>query len=131
MSRPFTFDRVVRILFTIALVVAAIWLIKILKNVLLPFCVACLIAYMMEPLVQHNRRLLHLKGRVTAIFVTLFEAVFFFGVACYLLVPMIMDEMHRMAAILSAYASSTGGSVSFMPDGLQDFLRRQIDFKEL
>ncbi len=44
---------------------------------------------------------------------------------------MIMDEMHRMAAILSAYASSTGGSVSFMPDGLQDFLRRQIDFKEL
>ena len=77
MSRPFTFDRVVRILFTIALVVAAIWLIKILKNVLLPFCVACLIAYMMEPLVQHNRRLLHLKGRVTAIFVTLFEAVFF------------------------------------------------------
>ena len=45
---------------------------------------------------------------------------------------MIMDEMHRMAAILSAYASSTGGSVSFMPDeGFRISLRRQIDFKEL
>lgn len=131
MSRPYTFDRVVRILFGIAVGVAVVWLINILKDVLLPFLVACLIAYMMEPLVQHNRRLLHLKGRVAAIFVTLFEVLFFCGVICYFLVPMIVDEMQHMAAIFRAYASSSGGSISFLPDSIQDFLRRQIDFRHL
>ena len=43
LSQPFTFDRVVRILFTVAVIVAAVWIISILSNVLLPFCVACLI----------------------------------------------------------------------------------------
>lgn len=131
MSRPFTFDRVARIMFTIAIVFAVLWLINILKDVLLPFLVACLIAYMLEPVVQHNRRLLHLKGRTTAIFVTLFELLFFLGVICYFLVPMIMDEMSHMAAVFRAYAASSEGSVSFLPDGIQDFLRRQIDFTKL
>lgn len=131
MPQPFTFDRVVRILFTIAIVFAIVWLLNTLRDVLLPFFVSCLIAYMMEPFVQHNRRLLHLRGRVTAIFVTLFEALFFFGVVCYFLIPMIGEEMRRMSDIFRAYAVSSGGSISFLPDELQDFLRRQIDFRQL
>ena len=47
--RPFTFDRVVRILFSIAALLAAVWLIDILKSVLLPFLIAWLVAYLPEP----------------------------------------------------------------------------------
>lgn len=130
MPRPFTFDRVVRIVFALAAVAGIIWIIQLLHGVLLPFLVACLIAYMMEPLVQHNRKLLRLKGRVVAIFVTLFEVAFFFSVACYFLVPMIMDEMHHMADIFRIYAASDS-SIQFLPDGVQEFLRRQIDFRQL
>ena len=43
-SQPYTFDRVVRLLIAVAITAAAVWLINILKNVLLPFLVACLIA---------------------------------------------------------------------------------------
>ncbi|MCM1115924.1 MAG: AI-2E family transporter [Pseudoflavonifractor sp.] len=120
-----------RIGFTIAAVLSIVWIINILKDVLLPFCVACLIAYMMEPMVQFNRRLLHLKGRVTAIFVTLFESLFFFAVICYFFIPMVIDEMHQMAQIFRVYAASQGSNVIFLPDGLQDFLRRKIDFTNL
>ena len=70
-SRPYTFDRVVRIIITLCITAAALWLIDILKDVLLPFLVACLIAYLFEPFVQYNRALLRLKGRIVAIFVTL------------------------------------------------------------
>ena len=73
-SQPYTFDRVVRLLIAVAITAAAVWLINILKNVLLPFLVACLIAYLFEPFVQYNRSLLRLKGRMVAIFVTLSEA---------------------------------------------------------
>ena len=41
-SRPFTFDRVVRILITIATLIGAYWLLKAISGALLPFCVACL-----------------------------------------------------------------------------------------
>ena len=72
-KQPFTFDRVVRLLITVAAIVVAVILIKTLKDVLLPFLLGCLIAYILEPLVQYNRALLHLKGRALPVFVTLFE----------------------------------------------------------
>ena len=72
-SRPYTFDRVVRLVITTIVVCAAVWLIYRLRGVLLPFCVAALIAYIFEPFVQFNRELLRLKGRVAAIFITLFR----------------------------------------------------------
>lgn len=56
--RPYTFDRVVRMVLTLAAILGAIWLVGILKSVLLPFLVAWLLAYMLEPFVQYNKRLL-------------------------------------------------------------------------
>ena len=44
-SRPYTFDRVIRMIITLAFIAAAVWLINVLRNVLLPFCVAALISY--------------------------------------------------------------------------------------
>lgn len=78
-QRPYTFDRVVRLVITCVAICAAIWLINVLKGVLLPFCIACLIAYLFEPFVQYNRRLLNLKGRLIAIFVTLLKPPFCLG----------------------------------------------------
>lgn len=95
-SRPFTFDRVVRILAGVALVVGAIWLINVLRNVLLPFCLACLIAYLLEPLVGINQRVLHLKGRVIASLLTLLEVAIVFGLLAYLFVPSIIGEIHQL-----------------------------------
>lgn len=58
-SRPYTFDRVVRILAGLAVLAAAVWLVNMLRNVLLPFALACLIAYLLDPLVGYNMRLLN------------------------------------------------------------------------
>lgn len=77
MSRPFTFDRVVRMIIALTLIVCTIWLIGILKNVLLPFCLACLLSYIMEPFVEFNQKLLHQKGRVLAVFVTIFDVTIY------------------------------------------------------
>lgn len=126
----YTFDRVIRIIFTIALFIGAIWIVGLLKNVLLPFFVACLIAYLFEPFVQHNRRLLHLKGRVAAIFITLFEAIFLLGIALYFIGPIVMDEVHEMANIMRTYAD-TELNGSIIPKEVHDFLKRCLDFKSL
>lgn len=129
-QRPYTFDRVVRLVITCVAICAAIWLINVLKGVLLPFCIACLIAYLFEPFVQYNRRLLNLKGRLIAIFVTLFEATFLFGVLCYILIPMITSEMHHMAHLLKVY-SETELDVPLLPEKFHEIIKKYIDFNYL
>lgn len=128
--RPYTFDRVVRLVITVIIVLGAIWLINVLKSVLLPFCVACLIAYVFEPFVQYNRRLLNLKGRVIAIFVTLFETLTLFSILCYFFLPSMIEEMQQMGMLFRRYATSQM-DVPFVPEGFHDFLRKVVDFDSL
>lgn len=128
--RPFTFDRTVRLVLGVLLVLGIIWLINRLRDVLLPFFVACLIAYMFEPFVQFNRRLLHLKGRVIATFVTLFEATFICCALCYFFVPMIVSEVEEMSRMIQTYAT-TELNVPYIPQYVHDFIRKNIDFNKL
>ncbi|MCM1163374.1 MAG: AI-2E family transporter [Muribaculaceae bacterium] len=124
----FDLDRTVRLVINCVIFLGVIWLINILRGVLLPFLVGCLIAYLFEPFVQFNRQLLRLKGRVIATFVTLFEVVFFLCAIVYLIYPIIARESTQMVAMLKAY-SSARQSVAFVPESLQEFLRRNLDFE--
>jgi len=114
-------------LITIVVFGAIIWLIDILKDVLLPFLVACLIAYLFEPFVQYNRHLLKLKGRLVAIFVTLFEAIFLFGLLCYFFIPSVVVEIRHMGELFQHYSNSEI-SIKYFPPELHEWLRRSIDF---
>ena len=51
-SKPYTFDRVFRMLMTVVILFAVLYLIYILRDVLLPFVVACLGAYIFEPFIS-------------------------------------------------------------------------------
>lgn len=128
--RPYTFDRVVRMIIGLVLAGVAIWLIDRLSGVLLPFLVAWLIAYLLEPLVQQNRRALHLKGRFVAIVITLIEVTTVITALCIIFLPSIMKEAHQMAVIISNYAEAKA-NIPFIPESVHEFLRRTIDFKSL
>ncbi len=63
-SRYWTVDRIMRLVIGLAIAAALIYLVRYLSNVLLPFFVACFIAYILQPIVDMNRRLTRTKGRV-------------------------------------------------------------------
>ena len=121
-------DRTVRLVINCVIFIGAIWLISTLKDVLLPFCVGCLIAYIFEPFVRFNRQLLNLRGRVIATFVTLFEMTFFFVALCYFVVPIIINEASQMAALLKNYTRNDS-AIPFIPAELHNFLRNNVDFE--
>lgn len=125
-TRPYTFDRVVRLIIALAITAGAIWLINDLKNVLLPFVVACLISYLLEPVLQFQRRLLHLKGRVIATFVTLFEVLFIVGLLCYFCIPSIIEEMNQMVDLVKKYYDSDV-KLPYIPAEVHDYIRRFIN----
>lgn len=129
-SRPFTFDRFVRLLIALAIAAGAVWLINDLKNVLLPFVVACLISYLLEPVLQFQRRLLHLKGRVIATFVTLFEVMFLLGLLGYFCIPSIINELNQMVDLVKKYYESDV-KLPYIPAEVHDYLRRFINPTEI
>lgn len=124
-NKPFTFDRVVRIIIALATIVVLVLLINRLKDVLLPFLVAWLIAYLMNPLVEWNQRLFRLPKRLIPIFLAFIEI----GIVCLLIgiiiVPMIIDETQHLFNVLTTY-SKTNENLPIIPVVLQDFLRQHI-----
>lgn len=128
--RPFTFDRTVRILFTICTVLAVLYLLNLLKGVLLPFMVACLVAYMLEPVVRWNMKWLHSKGRFPGVVLTLLEVTVVFGGLGAALVPYIISETESMAEMLRQYASSQI-QIPYISQKVHELLKDNIDFNSL
>lgn len=125
--RPYTFDRVVRLVLTALGVIGAIWLIDILSSVLLPFVVAWLISYLLEPMVQNNKKLLRTRGRVIPVMITLFECVLLLAALSVFVVPSVLNEMHHLAGAVTTY-SIEHNNVNQIPEEIQDYIRENIDF---
>ena len=128
-SRPFTFDRVVRILITIATLIGAYWLLKAISGALLPFCVACLLAYIFEPFVAFNKRLLRCRGNVLPIFLFLVELFGVIALLGWFLVPRIIDEIVTVGNLFNDYATSS--SSRYIPQAVHDFVMKYVDMKTL
>ena len=129
-NRPFTFDSVARILITIACVVGAIWLIDYLSGVLLPFAVACVLAYTLNPMVEYNCRLLHLKNRVGPAILTLVELVMIVTLVSYCIFPFVVSEISELVAMLKEHNQmNTNGK--FISEGVHEFIRTHINVEDI
>ncbi len=128
--RPYTFDRVVRLLISLLTLVGTVWLLNVLSAVLLPFLVAWLIAYILEPFVQYNRRILGLRRRIVPVFVTLFEGILILAMLGVFFVPSIISEMHQVADLINRYANGSA-PIPFIPAEFHDYLRNVIDFRSI
>lgn len=128
--RPYTFDRVVRIVFSICGLLVALYLLNVLKGVLLPFLVACLICYILEPLVKWNQRVTHIKARFLPVILTLLEAMLIVGVLCAGFFPYIANECSEMAEMVKAYATKQI-QIPYLSDNIHRFLRDNVDWNQI
>lgn len=128
--QPYTFDRVVRIAFSVVGILAALYILEALKGVLLPFFVACLISYMLEPVVKWNMRLLRLKSRFLPVILTLLEACLIVSIFSVLFFPYLVDEAEQMAEMVKKYAS-TKIEIPFISGPIYDFLKENLDFDSI
>ncbi len=125
----YTFDRVIRILFGVISVMGVLYLIYLLRGALLPFLVAWIIAYLLNPLVEYNRQIFRLKGRTLAISLTIVEVLITLALLGFLFLPSVIQEISRMRELLSEYVYS--GNIPFLPDAAHDFIRQNINFGQI
>ena len=127
---PYTFDRVVRIFFSVCGVLIALYLLYVLKGVLLPFMVAMLLAYMLEPIVLWNRKWMHCRKRFFPVMVTLLQVVVVLGVFSAIFIPYLVSEAGQMANAIRTYAS-TQVDIPFISQEIHKFIQENINFDSL
>ena len=70
-KRYWTVDRIMQLIIGVVLATGVVLLLRYLSGVLLPFVVACFISYLLQPVVDFNRRLTHARGRALPSVLTL------------------------------------------------------------
>ncbi|MGE4442821.1 MAG: AI-2E family transporter [Desulfomicrobium sp.] len=102
---PYSFDRVVRMALAAGLLWGAITTLGYLSDVLIPFAVALLLAYILNPLVHRVQRLV--KSRGLAIGLTLVSFVVVIGGLCWVVVPLMGREVAHMGRLISDLVSNS------------------------
>lgn len=107
----YDFDRVVRWLVSVGTLAAVILLLRYLADVLVPFVVALLIAYLMNPLVNWVER--RTKGRASAVLVTVGGGVLLLVICVAIVVPLVgnqISDFQEMIGELRASGKSSAGA---------------------
>jgi predicted PurR-regulated permease PerM len=105
-DKPYTFDRVFRLFMAVVLLAGLIWLLSYLSDVLIPFVLALLLAYMMDPLVRLLQR--GLKNRALAVLAALVLVIGFLVLLGWLVVPVVVKEIAYMGRLISDLVSNSG-----------------------
>lgn len=129
-ERPYTFDRVVRIVISISIVVGLYLLVKSISGALLPFLIGWLLAYLINPAVEFCQNRLGLRSRGAAIGVSLTAiSAAIFGIV-YALYPYVAQEVSRFTEIVDQFRNESG-ALQFLPASWADFIHRNIDVEKL
>ncbi len=128
--QPFTFDRVIRLLISAVTFGVIIYFLYILRDVLLPFLIAWLFAYLLNPIVRFFQRRMKMKHSL-AVLATLLSALGIIVLLFILLKPLIETEIWQINSLITNYDLSSLGSEEGVLAHFAVVINQYIDFKEL
>jgi len=123
-NKPYTFDRLVRIAFGIALLLAIIWTLDYLSSVLVPFVVALLLAYLINPMVQFFQRRL-IGSRVIAVMLSLVICIGGLVGIVVGFIPLIVNELSHTGQLLRSYVENSPirqSTIDYLPESFEKFV---------
>lgn len=129
-ERPFTFDRVSRIVFSIVIIGGLLFLITILRNALLPFLIAWLLAYLMQPFVKFFQYKLKLKSRILAIIAVILSASMIISLAGILIVPSVAQEADKTLSLMRTHNPGEG-YIPLIPESWIEYIETNVDINHL
>lgn len=103
-DKPYTLDSVVRMILGAGFVVALIWLLGYLSSALIPFVVALLAAYLLNPVTTWIEDKLGSRG--VAVFLTVVLVLALVGGIVTLVVPKMASELSHMGKVIGDLASN-------------------------
>ncbi|WP_085537078.1 AI-2E family transporter [Massilibacteroides vaginae] len=129
-DKPFTFDRVSRIVFGVLAIAGLLYALTILRNALLPFLIAWLMAYLMQPFVRFFQCKLKLKSRILAIIAVILTNLLLLIACVLILIPSMTGEIERIVLLLNTHNSGSG-YIPFIPEEWLLYIRNNVNLSEL
>lgn len=121
-ARPYTFDRVVRMILTVIVFIGVLYVINALKHVLGPFIIAVFIAYLLDPMVNFAQKKLRIKHRGASVLITMVFVILLLTVLLLFLIPAFIQEMNRMGILIRQYLQTVDMKQA-LPFALEQNLR--------
>ena len=125
-DKPFTFDHVARIGISILVLAGILYLLIVLRNALLPFLIAWLMAYMCQPFVKFFQYKLKLKNRILAIVAVLLSGALLATLLVVMVIPSISEESQRLLTLLNN-SRPAPGNIPFIPQSWIEYLEQHIN----
>ncbi|WP_029895501.1 AI-2E family transporter [Desulfohalovibrio reitneri] len=128
-DKPYTIDRIFRLAVGVAFLVFLVKLLGYLSDVLLPFAVALLLAYLLNPLIRLVQEKL-IPHRLLAVLSTLLALGAVLGGAIWLLFPIIAGEMAQSAKLLYGVVNNSDVAArlqEYLPPDIWQAVRGLLD----
>lgn len=87
----------------IAIAAGVVWLLNRLSNVLLPFFAACLVAYLMNPIVVFLQKRCRVRSHLLAVILTLLSVGIVLAALVWVCIPMIAREIESLETMIRYY----------------------------
>lgn len=133
-NKTFTFDRVIRIALTVIVIWGIIWILGYLSDVLIPFVVAMLLAYLINPLVRFFQYKVRVRLRVLSVIISLIIVFGFFILLCWFLLPAIGKEISHMGGLIKTVATDINiqdHSSEYFPEGIATYIQDFVKSEEV
>lgn len=128
--KPYTFDRVVRIVISLLILAAIIYFLVVTKTALIPFFVAWLIAYLINPIVLYVQRILRLKSKLLPIAIVLVLGLLLLGGLLRILIPRFILEFEKIVTLLNDVVQQNHIS-SLLPENYNEKIIAYLKSSEL
>jgi predicted PurR-regulated permease PerM len=129
-GKPYTFDKVVRMLIAGLVITGMVLLVRYLSNVLVPFFIAVLLAYLIDPLVCFIQKKIRVKHRGLSVIFALLFLTLLISLVLWWLVPQFVNEMQKMAQLIKTYLKNTSYH-EILPPQLDQWLRDLLASQDL
>lgn len=106
-QKEITFDKFIRWTGIILIIAAVLYLVNYLSEVLIPFFVAWVFAYLLYPIVKFIENKLHIHVRALSIILTFIFVSAIIGLIIYLIVPPMIEQFQKLSEILTHWLHRT------------------------
>ncbi len=131
-KKPYTLDSIVRLGIVAGLIYGLIWLLDYLSAVLIPFAVALLLAYLLNPIVAFVQK--QVGNRLVAVMITLVFMLGFITLLAWILIPIIVSEVTHMGNLITDLVSKSDMAemaAKRLPPDIWQALREYISREEV
>ena len=125
-----TFDSFIRGAIGVLILVGIVMLLNRLSNVLVPFFLAWLIAYILFPLVKFFQYRCRMKYRIFGILSAFLVTGVVFTAVFWLMIPPMVEESLRVKDLLVAYVTNNE-TMSNIPRMIQEYVRDHLSAEQI